>query len=155
MKRIAVVQIKGLIDTPKTIKDTLVMINLTRANHCVIIDDRVTYRGMLQKSKDLVTWGEITEETVTKLIVKRGKLVGDKKVTDEYVKNNSKYNSIKEFTEAFMKFEAEFDDIEGHKKVFRLSPPRKGYKSTKDPVGRGGDLGNRGEDINNLLATMV
>ena len=36
------------------------------------------------------------------------------------------------------------------KPVFRLHPPRKGYKGIRHSVNEGGSLGYRGEDINNL-----
>jgi large subunit ribosomal protein L30 len=155
MKHFAVIQIRGLIKVPKTVKDTLLMMNLTRKNHCVIVDDRDTYKGMLQKAKDYITWGEITEDNVVKMISKRGRAAGDKRVTDDYVKDNSDYKSITEFAQAFMKFEAGVKDVKGLKPVFRLSPPTKGYRGTKKPWKAGGSLGYRGEAINELLEKMV
>lgn len=155
MKRFAVVQVRGLIKVPQKVKDTLLMMNLTRKNHCVLVDDRDTYRGMLQKTKDYVTWGEITDGNVVKLLSKRGRIAGDKRLTDGYVKDNSQYKGIGEFTAAFMKFETELKDVNGLKPVFRLSPPSKGYKSTKRSWGNGGSLGYRGEAINELLERMM
>ncbi len=155
MKRLAVIQIRGLINTPKEIKDTLKMLNLTRANHCVILDDRPNYIGMLKKVAPWVTWGEINEETMVKLLKKRGRLVGNKRLTDEYVKENTKYDSIESFVKAFMKFEAELDDVPGLKPVFRLTPPSGGFKSIKKFVQEGGDRGYRGEKINELIERMI
>ncbi|HNR25150.1 MAG TPA: 50S ribosomal protein L30, partial [Methanobacteriaceae archaeon] len=43
----------------------------------------------------------------------------------------------------------------GLKPVFRLHPPRKGYKDIKKAFNEGGTLGYRGEDINHLLKRMV
>ncbi len=155
MKHFAVIQIRGLINVPKTVKDTLLMMNLTKKNHCVIVDDRDTYTGMLQKAKDYVTWGDVTEGSVAKMITKRGRAAGDKKITDGYMKDNSTYKSITEFTQALMKFEAEVKDVKGLKPVFRLSPPSKGYRGTKKPWGNGGSLGYRGDAINELLEKMI
>lgn len=45
-------------------------------------------------------------------------------------------------------------DIKELKQVFRLSPPRKGFKSTRLPYPKG-DLGNRKEKINELLERMI
>ncbi len=155
MKRLAVIQIRGLINAPKEVRDTLKMLKLTRANHCVIVDDRPTYVGMLKKVAPWITWGEINEETMAKLIKKRGRLVGDKKVTDDYVKENTKYKDINEFVKAFIKFEAELEDIPGMKPVFRLTPPSGGLRSIKRFVQEGGDRGYRGEEINKLLEKMI
>ena len=143
MKRIAVVKVRGNINVPQRVRDTMGMMNLTRVNHCVIIDDRETYRGMLQKAKDYITWGEVSPESVEKMLTKRGK-----------VEDFGKYKSAKEFVGAYMKFEAELSDI-GAGPVFRLSPPKKGYESTKRQYAKKGSLGNRGEAINQLLARMI
>jgi len=39
--------------------------------------------------------------------------------------------------------------------VFRLNPPKKGYKSIKKSYKEGGALGYRGEKINNLIQRMI
>jgi len=148
MKRIAVVKVRGNIRVPQKVRDTMKLIGLTRVNHCSIIDDRINYKGMLQKAKDYITWGEPSAEMIKKMLQKRGK------VTDKLVAKNTKYKTVDEFVEAFMKFEAEIDGLK-IKKVFRLSPPRKGYASTKKPFTKRGSLGNRGEEINKLLARMI
>jgi len=155
MKHFAVIQIRGLVRVPKTVKDTMLMMKLTRKNHCVIIDDRDTYKGMLQKAKDYITWGEVSEDNVIKLLKKRGRLIGDKKLTDGYLKENTKYKDVSEFAQAFMKFETDMKDVKDLKQVFRLSPPSKGYKGTKKSWGNGGSLGYRGDAINQLLERMI
>ncbi len=155
MKRLAVIQIRGLINTPKEVKDTLKMLHLTRANHCVVIDDRPTYIGMLKKVTPWVTWGEIDKDTFEAMLRKRGRLVGDKKLTDDYVKENTKFANISEFVDAFMNFEAELEDIPNLKPVFRLTPPSGGYKSIKKHWKEGGDRGYRGEKINELIKRMI
>ena len=43
----------------------------------------------------------------------------------------------------------------GLKPIFRLSPPRKGYESTRTPYSKGGSLGYRSENINELLEKMI
>ena len=55
----------------KKIRDTMLMLNLTRVNHATLIPDNVTYAGMLQKSKDYVTWGEVDAETIETLLKER------------------------------------------------------------------------------------
>ena len=59
MNRLAVIRVRGRVDVRNDIKDTLKMLNLTKSNHCVIIDDRESFLGMLQKVKDYVTYGPI------------------------------------------------------------------------------------------------
>ena len=52
---------------PKTLQDTLLMMRITRVHHCSVVDDRDTYKGMLQKVRSYIAWGEIDEETFLKL----------------------------------------------------------------------------------------
>ena len=153
-KLFAVVRLRGQVNVNRKIKDTLAMLRLHKRYHCVIVPDTPSYRGMLNVVKDYVTYGEINAETLTLLLRKRGKLIGNKPLTDEYVKDRTKYNSIEEFARAVINGEASLKDLPELKPVFRLHPPRGGLKSTKWSYKAGGDLGYRGRDINKLLYKM-
>jgi len=153
--KLAVVKVRGNIGARQDMRDTLRMLGLTRVNHCVLIDDSPTYKGMLQLAKDLITWGEVSKDTIDALLRKRGRLVGDKKLSDEYFKTNTQFPSIAEFVDAIYSGKVEPSAVPGLKKVFRLRPPRKGYEATKRPFSDRGSLGYRGEKINDLLARMI
>jgi len=154
-KRLAVIRIRGTVGVRKDIEYTLRLLRLVRKFHAVVIDDRPDYLGMLQKVKDYVTWGEIDAETLAELLRKRGRLVGNRRPTDEDVKKLG-YSSIEEFAEAVIEFKAELSDIPGLKPVFRLHPPKGGFKGTiKRMYGDGGETGYRGKDINELLRRMI
>lgn len=148
------VKVRGDVSARHDVRDTLRMLGLTRVNHCVLINDSPTYKGMLQKAKDLITWGEVSKETIDALLRKRGRLVGDKRLSDEYFKSNTQFPSIVELVDAIYSG-VEPSAVPGLKKVFRLRPPRKGYEATKRPFRDRGSLGYRGEKINDLLARMI
>jgi len=152
--KLAVVRVRGGVRGRKDVMDTLRILGLTRINHCVLVDNTPTYRGMLQKAKDYITWGEAAPETVEALLKKRGRLIGDRRL-DEKLLHMLGIGGFKEFAEAFCNGKVELKAIPGLKKVFRLTPPKKGYRSTKKAVGEGGDLGYRGERINELIARML
>ena len=156
-KRIVVIRIRGVIGRSKSIKQTVDLLRLNRTNHCVIIDNRPTYQGMLQKAKDVVTWGELTHDSTRNLLLKRGRLNGNKQITEEYIKNNTNFSSIDDFINKFLSFEANLSDIEELKPVFRLHPPLKGHrrKGVKYPHTLGGALGYRGGEINDLIKQMA
>ena len=156
-KRVAIVRIRGKVHVREDIKDTMKHLNLNHINNCIIIDTRDQYRGMINKVNDYVAWGEIDTGTLKKLLAKRGMLIGDKKFDEKYLKEKTKYKSLKEFSEAFMKFDAELKEIPGFKSLFRLSPPRKGHErgGIKKPYAVGGALGYRGSKINELIGKMV
>lgn len=150
----AVIRIRGRTGIRKNIADTLDMLNLTRISHTVVIPDTPSYKGMLQKAKDYITWGEVSEETFKKLVSERGRLPGNKRVTEEYVKENTEYDSVDDLAVAVLNGETTLKD-NGLKQIFRLSPPKKGYESTRKPFSEGGSLGYRSENINELLEKMI
>ena len=139
------------------IRDTMSMLNLTRVNHAVLIPDTPAYVGMLHKAKDYITWGEVDAETIATLISERGRLVGDKPVTDASVKTGSDFSTIKAVSKAIASGEAGTGDIDGMKPVFRLHPPRgpKGWGGIKRSFTVGGALGFRGGAITELAGRMM
>jgi large subunit ribosomal protein L30 len=155
MSKLAVIRIRGSVNALGVANKTLKMLNLTRLNHCVLVDDDPSTLGMLQEAKDYITWGEIKPETLEHLLQKRGRLQGDKRLTDEIVKSGTEFSSIKELATAIFDGKTEPQVLPQLKKVFRLHPPRKGYKSTKRPFKDLGDLGYRGERINELILKMA
>jgi large subunit ribosomal protein L30 len=151
--RLAVVRVRGRVGIRKEIEETLNMLRLTRANYCVLIDDRREYLGMLAKVKDHITWGEVDTEAVARLLRLRGELEGGKKLTDSYLKKSTPYRSVEAFAKDFISHKAELKDIPGLKPFFRLHPPRKGYGGVKRSVREGGALGHR-KDMKSLLYKM-
>ena len=154
-QKIAIIRIRGGIGVNNTIKDTMKMLRLYKKNTCVVIDNRLEFSGMLEKVKDYVTWGEITEETFKELLAKRAKLPGNKPLTEEYLKTKSL--NLASFSKEFFEFKKSFKDIPGLKPFFRLLPPRKGFerKGIKTPYSLGGALGYRKDSINDLIKRML
>jgi large subunit ribosomal protein L30 len=154
-KCLVAVRIRGLSDISQEVKDTLSMLRLTRNCHATLLDNRPAYNGMLRKSKDCLTWGEASPELVALLLKKRGRLVGDKKLTDDYAKELG-YKSLDDLAEAIFKVDVEFSSLPEVKPLFRLRPPTKGFKGkVKKSYAAGGELGYRGDAINDLLKRMM
>ena len=152
---LAVVRIRGTVNVRKDVEDTLRMLNLQRNCHATLIDDRPSFLGMLRKAQSILTWGEVSKETIALLLRKRGRIVGNKKLTDEYVKKIG-YDSLEALAEALYDLKVKLRDLPGVKPVFRLHPPRKGYKgSVKKSYAAGGEAGYRGEAINDLIRRMI
>ncbi|WP_457751114.1 50S ribosomal protein L30 [Thermococcus sp.] len=155
MAKLALIRLRSGIRAKGEVRDTLAMLRLHRINHLVIIDDNPSYKGMVQKVKDYITWGEIDAETLAKLLRKRGRLIGNKPVTEEYVQEKLGMG-IDEFAEKVANGEMKLTDLPNIKPVFRLHPPRGGLKgSKKRSFKEGGALGYRGEKINDLIERML
>ena len=139
------------------IRDTMAMLNLTRVNHATILPSAPSYLGMLNKAKDYITWGEVDSELIANLLKERGRMVGDKPVTDKSIKENSKYSSVDKFAQALSAGEATLKDVKNLKPVLRLHPPRgsKGWGGIKRSYNVSGALGFRGEAIGDLVSRMI
>ncbi|MCL2786283.1 MAG: 50S ribosomal protein L30 [Methanomassiliicoccaceae archaeon] len=151
----AVIRVRGQPDVNVDVRRTMELMNLTRVNHCVIVPENDVTKGMLQKAKDYITWGEIDETTLTDMIRVRGRLSGDIIITDEYLKTNTEFETVGDMAKAMLDGGYKMKDVEGAKAVFRLHPPAKGYKGIKRSYRNGGALGYRGEAINELIARML
>jgi len=153
-KCLAVIRVRGSSGVFE-IKETLKMLHLTRNCHATLIDDRPSYLGMLRRVQNQVTWGEVSKDSTVQLLRERGKLVGNKRITEEYLKEIG-YKSLDDLAEAVHKTEVEFTRLPNVKPVFRLHPPKKGFKGkVKKSYAAGGVTGHRGEAINNLIKRMI
>ncbi|MGQ9507250.1 MAG: 50S ribosomal protein L30 [Candidatus Bathycorpusculaceae bacterium] len=154
-KCLAVVRVRGTISAPRHVRETLQMLHLTRNNYAVLIDDRPSFLGMLKTAQNFVTWGEAAKETVKELIRERGRFAGNKKLTDEYAQKVG-FKSVEELAEAVFNCKIEYWKLPNVQQNFRLHPPKRGFKGKiKKSYGAGGEVGYRGEKINELIGRMI
>ena len=150
----AVVRLRGQVNVRYTIEDTMKMLRLHKVNHCVFVPDNPHFKGMVHKVKDYVAYGKVDAANLAEILENRGRLEGDTRLTEEYLRENTAFDSIKAFSEAVVEGNASLKDIPKLKPVFRLHPPRKGHAGIKRTVQQGGVLGNHGDDITVLLHKM-
>ena len=124
-KCLAVVRVRGVSDVYLEIKETMELLHLPRNCHATLLDDRPAYVGMLKKAQHFLTWGEVSKESIALLLKERGRLVGNKKLTDEYAKelgykslvlNYNRTSSglracIKEFIEGSTRYPSKAKDL--------------------------------------------
>lgn len=151
----AVIRVRGQPDVNYNIQHTMGLMNLNKVNHCVIVPENASTKGMLQVIKDYCTWGEVDEATLAAMLRARGKVVGDDALTDEYLKENSEFADIDALAKAIIENDCKLKDVEGVKPVIRLHPPVKGYEGNKRSYKNGGALGYRGAAVNDLIKRML
>ncbi len=151
----AVIRVRGQPDVSYDIEYTMGLLGVNKVNHCAIVPENASTKGMLQKVKDYTTYGEINAETLAQLIRVRGRLSGDRMITDEYLAENSDFKTVDDLAKAIIENDYRMKDVEAAKPVFRLHPPVKGYEGNKRSYKNGGALGYRGEAINDLIARML
>ncbi|MBK7385647.1 MAG: 50S ribosomal protein L30 [Methanothrix sp.] len=148
----AIVRLRGEVNLRPEIKDTLAMLHIHRVNHCVVVKEDPHYRGMIQKVKDYVAWGKIDDSTLAMLLERRGRLSANRRLTEQYLKENTPYSSFMELAKAINSGSASLKDLQ-IKPIFRLHPARKGLRTTKKTVQQGGDLGFH-PDLTDLIKRM-
>ncbi len=151
----AIIRVRGIVNVNPDIKRTLELLRLKKVNHCTLLEENKVYKGMLQIVKDYTTWGELDKETLPKLIGSRGMLVGDKQITEEYIKSATSYDNVEKLSQAILDNKFKYKEIPDVKPLFRLSPPKKGYEGIKRSFRNGGALGYRGKEINKLIGRMI
>jgi large subunit ribosomal protein L30 len=152
----AVIRLRGTVGVPRRIEDTLKLLRLKRRYWCNILPETDSVKGMLEKVKDFVTYGEIDKDTLVHLLRKRLRMKGNgnKKVSEEDLKKITGFNSFEEFADALISGKVKLKQFEALFPFFRLRPPSKGLKSIKEHWPKG-DLGYRGKEINELLKRMI
>jgi len=151
----AIVQLRGEVNMDSETRDTLDMLNLGRVNHATFVPEEPSYEGMITKVNGYVAHGTPSQETVELLLCTRGEpATGDEDIDDEWVADNTAYDSVSELATALLDEETTLSDA-GLSPTLRLHPPRGGHKGIKQPVATGGQLGVHGaEDLDSLLEAM-
>ena len=150
-----VIRVRGIPDVNRDIAHTMDLLGLNRVNHAVVVPETDSIKGMLQKAKDYVTWGEVDQETLAAMLRARARVAGDDSVTDDYLKERSEFATVEDMAKAIIENDYRMKDVDGAKPVFRLHPPVKGYEGNKRSFQNGGALGYRGAKINDLINRML
>jgi large subunit ribosomal protein L30 len=151
----AVVQLRGEVDMAGDIQDTLEMLNVHAVNHCTLVPETESYRGMVTKVNDYVAHGEPSEDVVETLLAKRAEpLEGDADVDEEWLAEHTDYEDFASLASAIANEETTLRE-QGLSPTLRLHPPRSGHRGIKQPVATGGNLGKHDtEAIDELLEAM-
>jgi len=151
----AIVQIRGEVDMSQKVRDTLSMLNIHKVNHCALVPETETYRGMVTKVNDYTAYGEPSQEVLETVLEKRAEpLEGSATVDDDWAAENTDYDDVADLASALLDEETTLRE-QGLSPVLRLHPPRGGHDGLKHPVKEGGELGKHNtEEINALLKAM-
>ncbi|MCW3975009.1 MAG: 50S ribosomal protein L30 [Candidatus Bathyarchaeota archaeon] len=152
------IRIRGTVGRNPRIEHTLQLLRLPKRYNATLLEKSSEVMGMLRKVKDFITWGEINSGTLDAMIKKRGRMEGNKKISNDFLKEKLGFKSTQELSDSLLNKKITLKKLweSGLKSVFRLHPPKGGFKkSVKRPFKSMGELGYRGEAINKLLEKMV
>jgi large subunit ribosomal protein L30 len=156
-KLLIAVRLRGESTGKPDVRDTLTSLRLEKKHHASIYYNQPQVNGMLRKAKDVLTWGEVKSETMRRILEKKAEVKTGKKSINELPKELG-FSSMDELTKAMTKGDVLPEKLwrSGVKPVFRLHPPKGGFKGTiRRPYKSGGELGYRGAAINDLILRMT
>lgn len=148
-----VVNMRGLVNTRATVRDTLRCLNLETRFRATVVPDNAVTRGMLFKAKEHLAWCEANPELTLKLLEKRARVEGKSPITNDVLKTLG-YRKLADLAKALSAGETTLNKI-GVKPSMALSPPRGGFKrSSKRMYSQGGILGHN-PDLPKIVERMV
>jgi large subunit ribosomal protein L30 len=151
-----VVRLRGSVNLTKDVSATLSRLRLLRVNSSTLVRLTPPVEGMLRRAKDYLLWGRLDKNTLRLLLSKRGRLPGGRRLSDENISKYTRYRTLDELVEAVWLSSSPAEAIKPVKPVFRLTPPKGGFKrSVKKPVKKGGVLGDWGDGVKLVLRRMV
>lgn len=155
MGLLAVIRIRGTVNMNNKEEMALKILRLHKRNHAVLVNNTPQMVGILKTAWKFITWGEIDKTTLELLLKERGRKIGNKPLTENDIKRLG-FNGFSDLAQALLEEKVKLKDLKIIKPVFRLHPPRKGFKhSVKKMFNDGGELGYRGAAINELLLRMI
>ena len=122
---IAVIRIRGRVNVRRDVRETLEKLKLERKNSCILVPLSDAYKGMVKTVENWVAYGPVNAETAKKLILKRGKIEGVR-LTEALLKE--KKIDVDQLVKEVDAGKTRIRDS-GISSIFRLTPPRGGFKS--------------------------
>ncbi len=149
---LAVVRIRGSMQTRFDVEKTLKQLHLNRKHNCTVLLSTPFLKGMLQKARDYIAWGEVDEKTLQMLLEKRAEGVDGKSVKDALHKAG--VEGVEGAVKALVSGGKSLKQLH-LKQLFKLQPPKGGFKNGIKTAFPKGILGDNGVEVNSLIQRMV
>ncbi len=149
MEKLCVIRIRSSVKKSASIGAVIKNLDLHKLYSCVLLDNSPSNLGMIKKAESVLTYGEINNETLKKLLLKRARLSNRKKYEWQDAQ-------LDETVQGLLSGNSSLEDAK-IKRVFNLHPPIKGFerRGKKTPYSSKGVFGYRGANINDLLERMI
>ncbi|MFC1752302.1 50S ribosomal protein L30 [Thermoproteota archaeon] len=153
-KSFLIVNMRGMVNTSTTVRDTLKSLNLETRFRATIVPETPSYKGMLKKAKDQVAWCEASSSIIKQLLEKRGRMEGWTPLQKEDIQKLG-FESLDHLANDMYESKAILQKMKGVKPSFALSPPKGGFKrSIRRNYNQGGILGAN-PDLPKIVETML
>ena len=154
MTKLLVINLHGLINVPGTTRTALQGLGITKKFSATVVGGDPSTIGTLKRCKDYVAWSEIDGETLTTLLMRRGK-VSQRRKLDEKSLNTLGFKDYSEFASKIIEGDERLSSQKGIIPYFNLTPPKGGFKrSTRRQFREGGTLG-RNDELLTIVRRMI
>ena len=151
---LAIVRISSGINRDRETLDALKLLRLGRINTAVLLRASPGLDGQIMKVKDVACWGPIEKGALIRLLARRGRLEGDRRLTEVDLKKETGYASVEALADDLLLNKVQLTGVRGLKPFFRLMPPST-RASRKRSGSDSGLLGDLGKGINAVLMKML
>mmetsp|Transcript_9313 Transcript_9313/g.14013 ORF Transcript_9313/g.14013 Transcript_9313/m.14013 type:complete len:240 (-) Transcript_9313:36-755(-) len=161
-KVVVVVRIRGIIGNSPKVRKILQLLRLRQIHNAVFVRLNKATVNMLRLVEPYIMYGEPTLKTVKALIYKRGfgKLnkqripIADNSVIEKGL-GKQDIICVEDLVHEIYKCGPNFKQAANFLWPFKLSSPNGGFKQKLIHFNEGGDAGNRGEKINEIVQRMI
>lgn len=157
-----VIRLKGINKIRPQVKKILRLFRLRQLNNGALIKINKATMNMLKKVEPYVTYGCPSRKTIAHLVYKRGFVKINRAripITDNAIidQNLGKFgiNSVEDLIEELCQVGPHFKEANNFLWPFKLNNPHGGWRNKNHPFQKDGDWGNREEQINQLVKTML
>ena len=154
MALLLVLNLHGAINSSGPVRRALEELKVVRRFSASVVPGDSSTLGMLRLCKDHVAWSPIDADLLATLLKKRG-MVSVTKVLDSASLKKMGYKDHEDLAAKMVKEEMRLSAVEGLRPVFRLAPPRGGFKrSIRRAFSEKGLLGNNPQ-LSELVRRML
>lgn len=157
-----IVRIRGVNHLPAPTRQILRLFRLRQINNATFLRINRATLNMIKKIEPYVTFGYPTRKTISELIYKRGfGKINKQRIpltsNEIIVKALGQYkiNSIEDLIHEIVTCGPHFKEANNFIWYFKLNSPKGGFNNKRHPFMKGGDWGNREEEINTLVQRML
>jgi len=161
-KVILVVRIRGINHLAPHVRKILQLFRLRQIHNATLVRVNRATLNMLKKVEPYVTFGYPTHKVISDLVYKRGYGKIDKQriplTSNEIVEKGLGRFGIKTVEDLIHEITTcgpRFKEANNFLWSFKLNSPKGGFNNKRHPFQKGGDWGNREEEINTLVRRML
>merc|ERR1712173_555179 len=156
-----VIRIRGINQISPKPKKVLQLLRLRQIGNCVFVRLNKASIQMLRIADPFIAWGYPSQETISKLVYKRGAMkingqrikIHDNSVVEKSVGQHG-VKCIEDLIHEIYTVGDNFRDVNNSLFPIKLSCPRGGWNKITNHFIEGGDFGNREQYINQLALKM-